>query len=111
MGQLLLNTPEQQEFQNQPNNCPIPTADVPGIKLGKITIAEVDDTITTLNRNKTPGPDYAMTAEVLKDGGEFVVNQLHNVCQLVYENLTAQWKSSLIKPIPNKGNPQLMPNY
>ncbi|CAM4558512.1 unnamed protein product [Leuciscus chuanchicus] len=51
-----------------PNNRPLPTPDIPGIKLGKITRAEIDDAITTLNRNKAPGPDYAMTAEVLKDG-------------------------------------------
>lgn len=68
--------------------------------MGKITRAEMDDANITLNRNKAPGLDYAMTAEVLKDGGEFVVNQLHNICQLVYEHLIAstQWISSLIKP-------------
>ncbi len=27
-----------------------------------------------LKWNKSPGPDYAMTAEVLKDGGKFIIN-------------------------------------
>ncbi|CAM4664512.1 unnamed protein product [Leuciscus chuanchicus] len=35
---------------------------------------EVVRAIEQLKRNKTPGPDYAMTAEVLKDGSEFIVN-------------------------------------
>ena len=38
------------------------------------------------DKGMTPGPDYAMTAEVLKDGGKFIVAQLHVICQLVYEN-------------------------
>ncbi len=27
-----------------------------------------------LKWNKSPGPDYALTAEVLTDGGEFIIN-------------------------------------
>lgn len=52
-----------------------------------------------------------MTAEVLKDGGEFIVDQLHTICQLVYKERHApsQWTSSLIVPLPKKG--QLMSNY
>jgi hypothetical protein len=33
-----------------------------------------------------PGPDYAMTAEVLKDSGKFIARKLHTICQLVYGN-------------------------
>ncbi len=33
--------------------------------------------IEQLKRNKSPGSDYAMTAEVLKDGGEFIAHPLN----------------------------------
>ena len=54
-----------------------------------------------------------MTAEVLKDGGNFIILQLHAICQLVFEKCHAptQWTSSLIIPLPKKGNLQLMTNY
>ena len=74
---------------------------------------EVVRAINDLKRSKSPGPDYAMTAEVLKDGGEFIVDQLTIICQLVYKERKApsQWTSSLIVPIPKKGNLELMTNF
>lgn len=36
-----------------------------------ITRGEIDLATKRLNRNKSPGNDYKITAEVLKDGGEF----------------------------------------
>lgn len=69
--------------------------------------------IEQLKRNKSPGADYAMTAEVLKDGGEFIVNELHKLCKLVFKHfcIPKQWMSSLIIPLPKKGNLQLMNNF
>jgi hypothetical protein len=66
-----------------------------------------------MKRGKSPGPDYAITAEVFTDGGRFIVDQLHNICQQVYKEKHApsQWTSSLIVPLPKKGNLQLMTNY
>ena len=54
-----------------------------------------------------------MTAEILQDGGEFIVDQLTIICQLVYneEKAPSQWTSSLIIPLPKKGNLKLMTNY
>ena len=54
-----------------------------------------------------------MTAEVLKDGGNFIVDELLKICKLVYEKCQApsQWTSSLKIPLPKKGNLQLMTNY
>ena len=54
-----------------------------------------------------------MTAEVLKDGGDFIVEQITKICQLVYEQRIAptQWTSSMITPLPKKGNLELMANY
>ena len=54
-----------------------------------------------------------MTAKVLINGGEFIVDQLKIICQLVYRKRKApsQWTSSLIIPIPEKGNLELMANF
>ncbi len=83
------------------------------ISTKNISLAEVIRAIDSLKRNRAPGPDYAMTAEVLKDGGKFIRAQLHTICQLVYSECHAptQWTSSLIIPLPKKGNLQLMTNY
>ena len=96
-----------------PANHPAPSEDNSAIITTPITYDEVVRAIESLKRNKSPGPDYAMTAEVLKDGGEFIVQELHTICQLVYEHNYApkQWTTTLLVPLPKKGNLQLMPNY
>ena len=107
---LLNNKSSKVNLDNRP---PAAISDNPDIRIDDITRAEVDKAIDNLQRNKAPGPDYAMTAEVLKDGGDFLVNELHNICMLVYKQLKAptQWTTSLINPIPKKGNQLLMTNY
>ena len=54
-----------------------------------------------------------MTAEALKDGGDFIVKELLTICNLVYKECHApkQWTSSYIIPLPKKGNLQLMSNW
>jgi hypothetical protein len=54
-----------------------------------------------------------MTAEALIDGVQFIKTQLHLIFQSVYEEGIApsQWTTSLIIPLPKKGNLQLMTNY
>ena len=54
-----------------------------------------------------------MTAEVLKDGGDFIVDKLTEISRLVYEKgiTPTQWTSSIITPLPKKGNLELMTNY
>ena len=54
-----------------------------------MTRLEVKIAIEKLKRNKAPGQDYAMTAEVLKDGGPFIIDQVHIICNLVYQSLHA----------------------
>jgi exonuclease III len=92
---------------------PAPSPPIKEIKTSNFTYVEITQAIKQLKRNKSPGPDYAMTAEVLKDGGEFLVHELLKICQLVYKecNAPSQWTSSLIIPLPKKGNLQLMTNY
>ena len=64
-------------------------------------------------KGKSSGPDYAMTAEVLQTGGAFIVDELTNICQLVFKERHAptQWTSSMIIPLPKKGNLELMTNF
>jgi exonuclease III len=94
-------------------NRPLPAPDNREISTAIISRAEVFQAIKSLRRGKAPGPDFAMTAEVLKDGGNLIVDQLHHICKLVFEECHAppQWTSSLIIPLPKKGNLQLMTNY
>ncbi len=108
-SQLLNN----RSVHTSPANHPAPSNDNRAIKTTKMTRGEVDQAIKDLKRNKSPGPDYAMTAEVLKDGGHFIVEQLHTICQLVFDQRRApkQWTSSMIVPLPKKGNLQQMTNY
>ncbi len=93
-------------------NFPEPSPDI-AISTASPMREDVVRAIEQLKRNKSPGPDYAMTAEVLKDGGKFIVNELHKLCELVFKHCSApkQWTSSLIIPLPKKGNPQLMNNF
>ena len=65
----------------QPDNCDIQTKN--------ISFAEVVRAIDSLKRKRASGPDYAMTAEVLKDGGKFIKDQLHTICKLVYSECHA----------------------
>ena len=92
---------------------PAPAMPLSCIRTSAIQLAEVEKAVKSLNRGKAPGPDYAMTAEVIKDGDKFIVKQLHSICQLVYEKCQApsQWTTSLIIPLPKKGDLQLMTNY
>ena len=45
-----------------------------------------------------------MTAEVLKNDGDLINDQLITICQLLYQEQKApsQWMPSLIVPIPKK---------
>jgi hypothetical protein len=94
-------------------NRPEPAPDIESIPTSPISRFEVLEAVKSFKNGKAPGPDFAMTAEVLKNGGRFIIDQLHLICKLVYQENRApsQWTSSLIIPLPKKGNLQLMTNY
>ena len=57
---------------------------------------------------------HALTAEVLKKVlKNFIRDQIHTICNLVFDNLHAlkAWTSNIIITVPKKGNLQLMTNY
>ena len=63
-------------------------------------------------RNKAAGLDCAITAEALQDGGDAMADVIHCFCAEVYSNLTPpdQWITSVIVPLPKKGDLSLMTN-
>ena len=63
--------------------------------------------------NIAAGLDSAIKAEALQDGGDAVVDIVHGFCAKVYSSLIppSQWTTSVIFPIPKKGDLSLMTNY
>ena len=74
---------------------------------------EIDTAIDQLHDNKSAGMDSVVTPEILKRGGDFIRAELHRICNEVYETGKApvQWKTSILVPVPKKGNLQLKTNY
>ena len=66
-----------------------------------------------MKSNKAAGLDCAITAEALQGGGEAIANVIHHFCSEVYTNLSppSQWTTSVIVPLPKKGDLSLMTNY
>jgi hypothetical protein len=63
-------------------NHPPAAAIDPKIKTTQISRREVVEAIKRLKSHRAPRSDYAMTAEVIKDGGQFTVDELTS--QLAY---------------------------
>ena len=61
---------------------------------------------------KSPGPD-GIPAELIKAGGEEVINQLHQLCNLVWdhEQWPSDWGKSVLITLPKKGNLTECSNY
>ena len=68
-----------------------------------------------MKTTKAAGLDCAtcITAEALQGGGDAMADVIHCFCAEVYSNLTPpdQWITSVIVPLPKKGDLSLMTNY
>ena len=66
-----------------------------------------------MKTNKAAGLDCAITAEALQGGGDAMAGIIHCFYAEVYSNLTPpdQWITSVIVPLPKKGDLSLMTNY
>lgn len=73
---------------------------------------EVEEAIRSLPSGKAPGADN-IPAELLKYGGEELVNTLTALCQKIWatKQWPAIWTKSLIIPLPKKGNLRQCQNY
>jgi hypothetical protein len=82
------------------------------INQGPITTNEVEQAVKQLKNGKSPGLDYSITPEVLKYGGKWVINQLCNICNEIYDNQQTpkQCNTNIIIPIPKKGDKTLTTN-
>ena len=77
-----------------------------------ITKEEVRKAMFLLKNNKAPGSDL-ITAEVLKAGGEPIVNTLHLIFSKVLneETTPTHFSKMLVTPIYKKGDKSLPENY
>ena len=69
--------------------------------------------IGQMKKNKAAGLDSAITAEALQHGGDAMVDIVHDFCSEVFSTLIppSQWTTSVIVPLPKKGDLSLMKNY
>ena len=74
---------------------------------------ETLEAIRQMKTNKAAGLDCAITTEALQGGGDAMADVIHCFCAEVYSNLTPpdQWITSVIVPLPKKGDLSLMTNY
>ena len=77
-----------------------------------ILYSEVEEAMRTLKRNKSPGSD-GITAEMIQEGGEQLVRQIHPLCNKAWNESTIpeEWSKSILVPIPKKGDLSQCANY
>jgi hypothetical protein len=74
--------------------------------------SEVEAAIRKLKRYKSPGFDQ-IPAELIQAGGETLRSEIHKLIQLIWnkEELSHQWKESIMVPIHKKGDKTGCSNY
>ena len=79
---------------------------------GGILYGEIEDAITKLKKNKSPGTDE-ITDEMLQAGGEQLVHKIHKLCNRAWkeEIIPEQRGRSILVPIPKKGDLSDCSNY
>ena len=96
------------------NETPIPSANKDlNINTSPITIEETLEAINSLKLRKSAGIDSAVTPESIKYGGEWAATQFCEFFNRIFTEKAAQWQftTSLICPIPKKGDLTQMTNY
>ena len=74
---------------------------------------EISEAIKTLKNNKAPGTDAILTAELFKNGGDYLASVLRSICSEILNGSDPpwQWVTNRIVPIPKKSDTSLMTNY
>ena len=96
-----------------PSDLPQPAAQDLPIHDHPPTLEKTSEVIRQMKTNKAAGLDRAITAEALQGGGDAMADVIHCFCAEVYSNLTPpdQWITSVIVPLPKKGDLSLMTKY
>ena len=96
-----------------PSDLPQPAAQDLPIHDHPPTLEETLEAIRQMKTNKAAGLDCAITAETLQGDGDAMADVIHCFCTEVYSNLTPpdQWITSVIVPLPKKGDLSLMTTY
>ena len=83
-----------------------------GIDSPPILGEEVEAAVRSLTPGKSPGVDN-VPGELLKGGGEEIVNALTTLCQQIWEQKKwpTEWTQSLVIPLPKKGNLRQCENH
>jgi hypothetical protein len=86
-------TTEEEDLSINPAITDLP------IETGPFTLDEIRLAVNDLKSGKSPGCDYAITPDALKHGGEYVIEQLRNICNDVYsqEKAPEQFTTNLEK--------------
>jgi hypothetical protein len=73
---------------------------------------EAEIAIAKLKKYKSPGSDQ-IPAELIQGGGEILLYAIHKLVNSVWnkEQLSDQWKRSIIVPVHKKGNKTYCNNY
>jgi hypothetical protein len=83
------------------------------INIGPITIEEIRIAVNQLKNGKVAGWDHAITPETLKYGGEWVINQVRDVCNKIFNShaVLNQLRTNVILSIPKKSGKTSTTNY
>lgn len=104
-------------YNTQNKTDPDVLVEIPSMNLEKSTEdflkTEIEQAIKELKRNKAPGIDN-ITAELIKAGGDTIVNALHVLLNKIYysETVPEEWSRGIIIPIyKRKGDKMDCNNY
>ena len=97
----ILNCPEP-EIIHEVDNTHVEELNIDN---GKVTADEVYRVIRKMKNGKSAGID-GIQAELLKNGGEEVVNRLAQLCNQVWSEgeVPRDWKDGIVIPLPKKGD-------
>ena len=102
--QSVLNCPEPTIAFDQEQSCESSDTQLV-VNMNSINEEEVSKAICRLKNGKAAGID-GVSAELLKNGGQTVIERLTKLCNEVWRKQTVpeDWKNGIIIPLPKKGN-------
>ena len=100
--EVVLNQPDPTNLIDFEQETPMTLLDV---TIGNISIEDVTKSIHALKNNKAGGLDE-VTAELLKQGGETVAEELTYLFNLIWqtEEVPGDWRRGAIVKLPRRGN-------